>query len=241
METMIANLHRRDAGTAGESAWRAGTRSAAWKGGGAAEPLLGDLVTPPLAALRRRREPALSLSVGREPRMWARGESRGRRTILTCYLKSAVTVKEACFQQMWKNESGMLYCLDWKSKCPILTLSAPEHCQVSFHPCKFKGLSEKKCCFFFFLLLFIYMLWQLIVCLLWQKALWVGFFHSLMTHWCRFVWNLKLLNGLTNLKGFACISNTTSHVIKPAQAYSSSVCVYTTKGDLEPVSAVHLR
>ena len=41
------------------------------------------------------------------------------------------------------------------SDCLVPTLSAPEHCQVSFHPCKFKGLSEKghqltfvaDCCF----------------------------------------------------------------------------------------------
>lgn len=68
-EMMIASLHQLDAGTGGESASRVGTRSAAWKGGGAAEPLSGDLVMPLPAALLRRREPALSLSVGREPRM----------------------------------------------------------------------------------------------------------------------------------------------------------------------------
>lgn len=150
-------------------------------------------------------------------------------------------VEEACFQQMWKNESGMLYCLDsWDAR--VLTELRGEILNVLYwhfllqSAVRFPSIhvsskvSQKKNAAFFFLLLFIYMLWQLLVCLLWQKALWVGFFHSLMTHWCRFVWNLKLLNGLTNHKGFACISNTTSHVIKPAQAYFSSVCVYTTKG-----------
>lgn len=98
---MTANLHQWDAGNAGESASRVGTRSAAWKGGGAAEPLLGDLVTPPPAALRRRREPALSLSLGRELRMWARGESRGS------YFKSAMTEHES---RCKKKIKVVLYC-----------------------------------------------------------------------------------------------------------------------------------
>lgn len=32
---------------------------------------------------------------------------------------------------------------EWSSDCLVPTLSAPEHCQVSFHPCKFKGLRKK--------------------------------------------------------------------------------------------------
>lgn len=68
-EMMMASLHQRYAGTAGESALRAGTKSVAWRGGGAAGPLSGDPAMPPPAALRPHRELASSLSVDRELRM----------------------------------------------------------------------------------------------------------------------------------------------------------------------------
>lgn len=69
MGTMTASLHQWDAGTAVESASGAGTKSVAWRGGGAAGPLLGDPDMPPPAALRPHREPASTLSVDRELRM----------------------------------------------------------------------------------------------------------------------------------------------------------------------------
>lgn len=76
--TMTASLHQLDVGTADESASGAGTKSAAWRGGGAAGHLLAVPVMPPPAALRPHREPASSLSVDKEQRTRARGEKRGK-------------------------------------------------------------------------------------------------------------------------------------------------------------------
>ncbi len=66
--TMTVSLHQRDAGTDGESASAAETKSVAWRGDAAAGHLLGDPVTHPPAAPRPRRELASSLSVDRELR-----------------------------------------------------------------------------------------------------------------------------------------------------------------------------
>lgn len=63
MVTMTASLHQSDAGTAGEPALEGGTKSVAWRGGGAAGLLLAGLVTPPPAALHPHTELVSSLSV----------------------------------------------------------------------------------------------------------------------------------------------------------------------------------
>lgn len=62
---MTASLHQWDAGTAVGPALGAGIRSVAWRGGGAAGPLLGDPVTLPPAVLHLHREQASSLLVAR--------------------------------------------------------------------------------------------------------------------------------------------------------------------------------
>lgn len=72
---MKASLRQPDAEIDGESVWRAATKGAVWRGGGAAGPPWGDRVTP-LPAARRHRELASSLSAG-ELRMRVRGKRRG--------------------------------------------------------------------------------------------------------------------------------------------------------------------
>lgn len=162
-EMTTASLHRRDAGNAGGSAWRAGARGTAWRGGGAAGPLWGDLATPPPAAPRRLREPASSRSADREPRTWARGEGRGMgRGCGAAILKCAIAQqrqKKRLLSAGMRNERGVklspfLRCANWaqgwSSDNVVPTLSAPEHCQVPFHPCKFRGQPHAADFFFFF-------------------------------------------------------------------------------------------
>lgn len=80
---MTASLRQPDEEIDGESVWRAATKSAVWRGGGAAGPPWGDLVTPPRPA-QRHPEPASGLSAG-ELRMLVRGK-RKRRVSEKCVL-----------------------------------------------------------------------------------------------------------------------------------------------------------
>lgn len=73
---MTVSLRRPVAEIDGESVWRAATKSAVWRGDGAAGRRWGDRVTP-LRAARRHRELASSLSAG-ELRMQVPGKRRGR-------------------------------------------------------------------------------------------------------------------------------------------------------------------
>ncbi len=111
------------------------------------------------------------------------------------------------------------------------TLSAAEHCQVSFHPCKFKGVSGKghllwPPTYVSQLLLLTYMLQQLTVPCHMEHSEWV--FYSAVKHSCRFILHLKkhkCSQQPHNPSMFACYSNTGIHIIKPGQVWFSSVCV----------------
>ena len=136
MVTTTASRHQRDAGTADVPASRVGTKSKAWRGGGAAGPPSGDPATPPRAARHPPREPASSLSVDTEPRTRARGERRGE--IDECQKSKVVTTAEG--------RRGVLFSRYNEGKADYLIppLSAPGLCQVAFLPCKFKGHWKKK-------------------------------------------------------------------------------------------------
>lgn len=144
---MTASLRQPDAEIDGESVWRAATKSVVWRGGEAAGPPWGDRVMP-LRAARHLRGLASSLSAG-ELRMQVRGKKKrveGVRKM--CHFRRGVGVSVFHRCKNWKWCHTLIILANWdqdrSSDCLVSILSASEHFQVCFHPCKFNYCLSKR-------------------------------------------------------------------------------------------------